>query len=78
MVSFVRLTEVSSRVVAQPLVDFLADQGIEARIESDDCGGTNPLLATILGTFIRVPENDYNEAKALLEEWENAEPQMEE
>ncbi len=72
MSEYVQLTSVAQRCLAAPLVAFLADQGIEARVSSDDCGGVDPALAFALGVGIQVPAEDLEAAETALAEFDNA------
>ncbi len=67
------LTFVDNPVVAQPLLDFLRDNGIEASLrEEDDLGGLNPALAFVHGSYILVTAEQLAQAEALVAEYRAA------
>lgn len=72
MSNFVQIAFVTQRVFAEPIVHFLADNGISARVQSDDCGGVDPALNFTSGTRIQVASEDAVRAKELIDEWEAA------
>lgn len=62
------LTYVDSRIQAQPLLDFLQQNGVDAQFtDDDDMGGLNPALAFAHGTYIAVPTEQLDHAKSLIE-----------
>ncbi len=61
-------------VMAQPLLDYLRKAGIEAKLASDDMGGVNPALAFVHGTYLIVPEPQYERARTLYEEFRDSVP----
>jgi hypothetical protein len=68
------LTLVEHRALAVPLVEFLADHGVAAWVESDDCGGVDPALAFSNGVRVMVRPEAAVQARELLVAWEAAEP----
>ena len=66
------LTVVAQRVLAAPLVAFLADEGVEAWVESDDCGGVDPALMFSNGVRVEVRPEQLARAQELLTLWEQA------
>ena len=62
-----QLAFIEMPVMAQPLLDYLRNAGIEAKLASDDMGGINPALAFVHGTYLIVPEPQYELAKTLYE-----------
>jgi|GEM_PF-2057313 len=68
------LTLVEHRALAVPLIEFLADHGVKAWIESDDCGGVDPALAFSNGVRVTVPPAALAAARELLAAWNAAEP----
>ena len=75
--SFVSLTSSPQRALAQPIVDLLKDNGIEASVKSDDCGGVDPALNFVNGTHVMVPLFELGRSRELLGAWEAAEPLVE-
>lgn len=67
-----RLAYVDMPVMAQPLIGWLRSQGVEARLSSDDAGGLHPSLAFANGTWLVVPEDQLDRAKALHEQYERS------
>lgn len=62
------LMYVDSRIQAQPLLDFLQQNGVDATFtDDDDLGGLNPALAFVHGTYIAVPAEQLEQAKSLIE-----------
>ena len=61
------------RSLGEPLVSFLRDSGVHAEIRSDDCGGVDPALAFTRGVEVRVADEDFERAEALLKTLEAAE-----
>jgi len=68
MSNWVALERVPNRTLAQPIVDLLADNDIPARVQSDDCGGLDPALAFVLGTWVEVPAEHADAARAVVAE----------
>ena len=66
------MASVPMRALGQPLVDLLRDHGIQARINSDDCGGVDPALNFSNGTHVMVPEASAARAAQLVAEYESA------
>lgn len=66
--NFVSIKSFSSIIEAEILNGKLNACGIEAFIQKDDCGGTNPVMNLILGVHIMVQKNDYEEALAIINE----------
>jgi hypothetical protein len=69
------LTLVEHRALAEPILALLADNGIRAFVNSDDCGGVDPALAFANGTRVMVAPEDLPRARSLLLAYENA-PQI--
>ncbi len=67
-----RLARVDHRVLAEHVLDFLQRNGIDARLDSDDCGGINPALAFVHGTWLVVPHADFERAAELYRSYEQA------
>ena len=72
MSKLVQLTDVGARWMAQPIIDFLADNGITATVTSDDCGGVDPALNFVRGTYIMVIEEALETAQQLMKDWDEA------
>ena len=70
MADLIQLTETRNPVLAQPIVDLLRENGINAAVFSDDAGGNIPPVAFISGTRIMVPENELGRAREILSRWE--------
>mgnify|MGYP002630466127 CR=1 FL=1 len=67
-----RLRRIEMPVLAQPMLDWLHRNGIEARLSSDDAGGLNPALAFVHGVWLVVPERQHSQAEALAAQFERA------
>lgn len=66
-------TFVDNPLMAQPLLDFLLANGVDAHLsEDDDLGGLNPALAFVHGTYITVPVEQLDLAQQLIEAFETA------
>ena len=61
------------RSLGEPIVSFLRDNGVQADIRSDDCGGVDPALAFTRGVEVRVLEEDFEKAEELLKALEASE-----
>tara|TARA_B100001094_G_scaffold300624_1_gene326207 strand:+ start:279 stop:542 length:264 start_codon:yes stop_codon:yes gene_type:complete len=59
-------------ITAQPLLQWLQSQGIDASMSSDDAGGLHPALTFVHGTWLTVPSNQTTEAKELIEQFERS------
>ncbi len=66
------LTLVQHRVLAEPIVALLADNGIRSFVSSDDCGGLDPALQFANGVRVLVDPADLARARHLLLAYENA------
>ena len=66
MSDFVQLTTVAYPALAQPLVDFLAEQGVSAHVPTDNLGNVDPSLSFSYGTRVLVPAAELERAEALL------------
>ena len=66
------LTEIPHRVFAQPIVELLRDNGIDARVQADDMGGLDPALAFVAGVRVLVKRAQLPEALLLLGQFEAA------
>ena len=67
-----RLAYIEMPVMAQPLLTWLRSQGIHARLSSDDAGGLNPALAFSNGTWLVVPQRQWQRAQALHAQFERS------
>ncbi len=70
------LITLEQRFLAAPILGLLVDNGIDARVSSDDCGGVDPALAFALGVRVLVPLEDAERATELLKEYQEAEPEL--
>ncbi len=64
------LTEIPHRVFAQPIVELLRDNGIDARVQADDMGGLDPALAFVTGVRVLVKRAQLPAALLLLGQFE--------
>jgi len=64
------LTSVPLEPLAQPILDYLADNGVESWILSEDGGGMFPSLDFIQGIHIVVGGDQLAQAKQLLADFE--------
>ncbi len=76
MSDFVTLITVEQRFLAAPILGLLTDNGIAARVSSDDCGGVDPALAFVRGVEVLVPTDDAERAVELLTEYQAAQPEL--
>jgi hypothetical protein len=64
---------VDNPMMAQPLLDFLLSNGVEAHLrDDDDMGGLNPALAFVHGTYITVPMEQLDLAQQLVDAFQTA------
>ncbi len=70
MADLVQLTETKNPVLAQPILDLLRENGINAAVFSDAAGGNIPSIAFVSGTRIMVPENELGRAREIMSRWE--------
>ena len=66
------LCSVAHRSLATPILDLLADNGIDAFVKSDDCGGVDPALAFSNGTLVMVAPQNLERARELHAQFEAA------
>jgi hypothetical protein len=59
---FVLAKVCNSRMEADLLKAYLEMEGIEVMIKADDAGGMLPMLASLNGVSVLVPENDLKRA----------------
>jgi len=59
--------EYTQRYEAEMDLSIILDDGIDAILNSDDCGGLLPHLGTTEGYSIQVREEDLEKVKALLD-----------
>ncbi len=71
---FTMLTQAPHRALAEPIVELLKDHGINAWIQSDDCGGVDPALNFTNGTHVMVPTESVEQSRQLLQEFRDANP----
>ena len=64
------LTSVTLEALAQPIMDFLADRGVESWIRSDAAGGMFPNLEFLDGVQIMVDDANMEAARKALGEFE--------
>ncbi len=74
--AFVTLTLAPQRALAEPIAELLQDHGIDAWVNSDDCGGVDPALNFANGTKVMVPRADLDQSRELLAAFQAAAPQM--
>ena len=67
-----RLMYVELPVVAQPLIQWLQSQVVDARLSSDDAGGLHPSLTFVHGTWLTVPETQTAQAQQLVAQFERS------
>ena len=58
--------EYRTRTEAEMVLDILLHNGIDAMLRSDDMAGLNPSLGMVSGYQLMVPEEQLEEANALL------------
>lgn len=61
-----KLRQIAMPVLAQPMLQYLRSEGIDARLDSDDAGGLHPALAFVHGVWLVVPAEQVERATALL------------
>lgn len=69
---YCRLRPVAMPVLAQPLLDWLRQQGVDARLSSDDAGGLHPALAFVHGVWLMVPERQRDQAELLAQQFDRS------
>lgn len=70
-----RIERFTSRVQAEVACGWLTEQGIDARVSSDDANGVHPDIPFgIGGTAVIVADEQLEQAKALLDEQAAEEP----
>lgn len=72
MPAFVHLISMPGRILAEPIVQLLRANGIDAFIHADDSGGVDPALGMVHGAQIRVASHQLKEAQQLLAAYEQA------
>ncbi len=72
MAGLKQLVFIDLPVMAQPLLQWLRQNGIDARLGSDDAGGLHPSLAFVHGTWLLVPEDQAARATELHAEYQRS------
>ena len=67
-----KLRQIAMPVLAQPMLQYLRDEGVDARLDSDDAGGLNPALAFVHGVWLVVPGDQVDRATMLLERFDRS------
>lgn len=64
---------VPTKLEAEIMKGMLLANGIEASVQADDEGGMTPSLAEVQGIRLMVPEDQIDQAKALIQEAQSKE-----
>ena len=62
----VNVKEYNQRFEAEMAIEMLNNNGIDAILKSDDCGGARPYTGFSIGYIIQVKKDDFEKAKDII------------